>query len=614
MVAASAARRGDVDTAMNYREIRSLPAMFFAQADKYAGQPFLWRKQAGQWHPLTWAEVAESARALAGGLRRLGVARGDRVVLVAENRPEWLIADLAIMTAGGITVPAYTTNTVADHLHILSDSGAKCAIVSTAALAEQLLPAAAETAGADHVIAIEPPKIPVPAGVRVHAWEQVLQEGRGADGSADGTLGAIARTDTCCIIYTSGTSGKPKGVMLSHGAILCNCMGADDLLRGLPLFEENREVFLSFLPLSHAYEHTAGQFLPIAIGAQIYYAEGIDKLTANLAEARPTIMTAVPRLYEVMFARIRHGVERTAGLKRFLFEEAVRLGKKAYETPGAMTIVERAENALLDVLVRKKVRARFGGRLKAFVSGGAPLNYDIGLFFVALGMRILQGYGQTESAPVVSCNRPANNKLHTVGPPLAGVEVKIAEDGEILVRGELVMQGYWNSPQATAEAIRDGWLHTGDIGRIDEDGCIEITDRKKDIIVNSGGDNLSPARIEGMLTASREIGQAMVYGDRRPHLVALIVPDADFLAEWSRRSGKNGDLAAMTQDSALHKELYEAVERVNANLSVVERVRRIMIAPQAFTIENAMMTPTLKLRRHVITNRYREELERLYAR
>lgn len=605
---------GGVDTAMNYREIRSLPAMFFAQAEKCASQPFLWRKQAGQWHPLTWAEVAEKTQALAKGLRRLGIARGDRVVLVAENRPEWLIADLAIMTAGGITVPAYTTNTIADHLHILSDSGAKCAIVSTAALAEPLLPAAAQTAGVDDVIAIETPKVPAPAGVRVHTWEQVLQGDLASAGSADETLREIARTDTCCIIYTSGTSGKPKGVMLSHGAILCNCMGANDLLRELPLFEENREVFLSFLPLSHAYEHTAGQFLPIAIGAQIYYAEGIDKLTANLAEARPTIMTAVPRLYEVMFARIRHGVERTAGLKRFLFEEAVRLGKKAYEAPGAMTILDRVENALLDILVRKKVRARFGGRLKAFVSGGAPLNYDIGLFFVALGMRILQGYGQTESAPVVSCNRPASNKLHTVGPPLAGVEVKTAEDGEILVRGELVMQGYWNNPQATAEAIRDGWLHTGDIGRIDEDGCIEITDRKKDIIVNSGGDNLSPARIEGMLTASREIGQAMVYGDRRPHLVALIVPDADFLAEWSRRNGKNGDLAVMTHDSALYKELYDAVERVNAHLSVIERVRRIMIAPQAFTIENEMMTPTLKLRRHVITNRYRAELDRLYAR
>ena len=612
--AGSTARRGGIDNTMNYPEIPSLPAMFFAQADTCAGRPFLWRKQSGEWRPLTWTEVAERALALTKGLQRLGIERGDRVVLVSENRPEWLIADIAIMTAGAITVPAYTTNTVADHVHILSDSGAKCAIVSTAALAETLLPAAASTPGVDHVIAIETPALPVPPGVQLHDWERTLEDGRHAAGDGKEMLGVVARTDTACIIYTSGTSGKPKGVMLSHGAILCNCMGAHDLVRRIPQFAENSEVFLSFLPLSHSYEHTAGQFLPIAIGAQIYYAEGIDRLTANLAEARPTIMTAVPRLYEVMYARIRQGVERTRGLKRTLFEEAVRLGKKAYETPRAMTIVDRLENALLDVLVRKKAHQRFGGRLKAFVSGGAPLNYDIGLFFVALGLRILQGYGQTESAPVVSCNRPDNNKLHTVGPPLAGVEVKIADDGEILVRGELVMQGYWNNPQATAEAIRDGWLHTGDIGRLDEDGCIEITDRKKDIIVNSGGDNLSPARIEGMLTASREIGQAMVYGDKRPHLVAVIVPNAEFLAEWSRRNGKNGELAAMAEDGALHKALTEAVERVNANLSVIERVRRIVVAPEPFTIENAMMTPTLKLRRHVITGRYREALERLYSR
>jgi long-chain acyl-CoA synthetase len=599
---------------MNYREIRSLPAMFYAQAERYGDQPFLWRKQSREWRSLTWKDAAERTRALAAGLRRLGIGKGDRVTLVAENRPEWLIADLAIMTAGAITVPAYTTNTVNDHIHILSDSGSKCAIVSTAALAEALLPAAARTPGVDHVIAIEPPAIPVPDGVRVVAWDSLLQEGRSAGDGRCATVGQIARTDTCCIIYTSGTSGKPKGVMLSHGAILCNCMGAEDLLRRLPQFEDHGEVFLSFLPLSHAYEHTAGQFLPVSIGAQIYYAEGIDKLTANLAEVRPTVMTAVPRLYEVMHARIRHGVERAGGLKRFLFEEAVRLGRKAYEAPESLSLWERVENALLDRLVRKKVHERFGGRLKAFVSGGAPLNYDIGVFFVALGLRILQGYGQTESAPVVSCNLFPRNKLRTVGPPFPGVEVRIAEDGEILVRGELVMQGYWNNPKATAETIRDGWLHTGDIGRFDADGYIEITDRKKDIIVNSGGDNLSPARVEGMLTAAPEIGQAMVFGDKRPHLVAIVVPDADFLAAWSKRNGKNGGLARAAQDGALHKELYEAVERVNANLSVIERVRRIMVAPEAFTIENEMMTPTLKLRRHVITNRYREELERLYGR
>jgi len=598
---------------MHYPDIRNLPVMFYDQAERYSGQPFLWRKVAGEWQALTWKDVADRTRALAHGLRALGIGRGDRVALVSESRPEWFIADLAIMTTGAITVPAYITNTVNDHLHILSDSGAKCAIVSTAELAEALLPAAAQTDGLDHVIAMEKPVMPVPLGVSVLDWDAVLQSHSTSSGH-DATLNGIARTDTACIIYTSGTSGKPKGVMLSHGAILCNLMGADDMLRQLPAFEDNGEIFLSFLPLSHSYEHTAGQCLPIAIGAQIYYAEGIDKLTANIAEVRPTIMTAVPRLYEVMHARIRHGVERAGGLKKKMFDETVRLGRKAYEAPGSLTLVERIENALLDRLVRKKVYERFGGRLKAFVSGGAPLNYEIGVFFIALGLRILQGYGQTESAPVVSVNQPTRNKLHTVGPPMKGVEVRIANDGEILVRGELVMQGYWNNPEATAETIRDGWLHTGDIGRFDEDGFIEITDRKKDIIVNSGGDNLSPARVEGILTTAPEIEQAMVYGDRRPHLVAVVVPNADFLKEWSKRNGKNGDLGEAANDAALQKELHEAVERINASLSVIERVRRIIVAPEAFTIENEMMTPTLKLRRHVITDRYREKLESLYGR
>ena len=401
--------------------------------------------------------------------------------------------------------------------------------------------------------------------------------------------------------------------MLSHGAILSNCMGAYDFLEELPEFDPNGEIFLSFLPLSHAYEHTAGQFLPMSIGAQIYYAEGIEKLNANIADVRPTVMTAVPRLYEAMHARIRRGVDKTTGLQRWLFEKTLSLGRKAYEQPDALNPVEKITNGLLDVVVRRKVHDRFGGRLKAFVSGGAPLNYEIGLFFTALGLRILQGYGQTEAAPVVSCNHSAKNKLRTVGPPLKEVEVKIAEDGEILIRGELVMQGYWNNPKATAETIRDGWLHTGDIGQIDEDGYIQITDRKKDIIVNSGGDNLSPSRVEGMLTVEAELAQAMVYGDQRPHLVALLVPDPDFVAEWSKRNGAANDLAVLAEDGDFRKALNDAVDRVNAKLSIIERVRRIIVAPEPFTIENEMMTPTMKLRRHVIKSKYGDALERLYG-
>jgi long-chain acyl-CoA synthetase len=600
-------------TTMDYSALNSLPEMFFEQSRRFEDAALLWAKRNDRWQSMSWREVRELVEAVAAGLRTLGVKKGDRVALVAENRPEWLIADIGIMAAGAITVPAYTTNTADDHAHVLSDSGARLAIVSTAALARTVLPAAERTGSTRTIVTLEP-ILPAPmTGIDILTWGKLLDQGRNARGSCRTSANPSARNDTACIIYTSGTSGKPKGVMLSHGAILCNCMGAHEFLKELPDFGRERESFLSFLPLSHSYEHTAGQFLPIAIGAELYYAEGVEKLVPNLAEVRPSIMTAVPRLYEAMHARIQRGVAHANGLQRWLFDKTLSLGRKRYESPATLSLSEKALNALLDRVVREKVRQRFGGRLKAFVSGGAPLNYDIGLFFTALGLRIMQGYGQTEAAPVISCNRYDKNKLHTVGPPLNGAEVRIAEEGEILVRGELVMQGYWNNPRATAETIQDGWLHTGDIGVIDVDGYIQITDRKKDIIVNSGGDNLSPARVEGMLTAEPELAQAMVYGDRRPHLVALVVPDPEFVKEWARANGKSPSVAVLANDDTFNKALHDVIERVNRNLSVIERIRHLIVAPEPFTIENEMMTPTMKLRRHVIIDVYGEALERLYV-
>ena len=602
-------RRGVI--IMDYAALRSLPDMFFQQADRLGDRPFLWAKRGDEWRPMRWAEAAEQVRALARGLRGLGIQPGDRVALVSENRPEWLIADIAVMAAGGITVPGYTTNTTEDHRYILADSGAKLAIVSTAALARNLLPGAAQTPEAATVVTMEPIPGKAPQGTRILGWDELLDQGRAL--TEDAPKQQAERGDTACIIYTSGTSGRPKGVMLSHGAIICNCFGAYQFLKDLPDFEKHPEVFLSFLPLSHSYEHTAGQFFPISIGAEIYYAESVDKLTANIAEVRPTILTAVPRLYEVMHARIMRGVEKAGGLKQRMFLKAVALGRRRYEAPDSLGFRERMLDRTMERLVRDKVRARFGGRLKAFVSGGAPLNYDIGVFFQALGLRILQGYGQTESAPVVSCNPPGRNKLRTVGRPLAGVQVCIAEDGEILVRGELVMQGYWHDPEATARTIVDGWLHTGDIGEIDAEGYIRITDRKKDIIVNSGGDNIAPQRVEGMLTVEPEIGQALVYGDRRPHLVALIVPDMEFANSWARAQGKPADLPELAADPEFQKAIREAVDRVNGSLSAIERVRRFLIAEEPFSIENGMMTPTLKIRRHVIKQRYGAALDDLYG-
>jgi long-chain acyl-CoA synthetase len=352
---------------------------------------------------------------------------------------------------------------------------------------------------------------------------------------------------------------------------------------------------------------------PVSIGAQIYFADGVDRLTSNMAEARPTIMTAVPRLYESMHARMTKTARQAGGLKQRLFQAAVALGRKRYEG-GGLDLGERIADAALDRLVRAKVKKQLGGRLKALVSGGAPLNPDIGKFFLALGLRVLQGYGQTESAPIVSCNPPRRVRIETVGPPVVDVDVKIADDGELLVKGELVMQGYWNDPTATEEALRDGWLHTGDIGEIDPDGYIRITDRKKDIIVNSGGDNIAPQRVEGFLTLQPEIGQAMVYGDRRPHLVALIVPDGDFAKEWARGRGVPPDLAALVDNPEFQQAIGAAIDRVNAGLSVLERVRRFKLVTEPFTIANELLTPSLKIRRHKIKALYGKDLEDLYWR
>ncbi|MBT3904270.1 MAG: AMP-binding protein [Rhodospirillaceae bacterium] len=578
----------------------NLVTMFFDQAAEKRDAPFLWAKTDGTYHDFSWSQAASIIEALAHGLKAAGVNPGDRVVLISENRPEWLMADMAIMAAGGISVPAYTTNTTADHVHILSDSGAVGVIVSNDRLAKSLIPAAEQVESAKFIVGIDALSDTGTGTLQSHTWAS-MTDSNDKEGTIKEEAQSLKRTDTACIIYTSGTGGAPKGVLLSHGAILHNCAGSADAIEPLGL-DDN--VFLSFLPLSHSYEHMAGQFFPVSIGAEIYYAEGVETLSANMLEARPTIMTAVPRLYEMMHGRILAGVQKAGGLKEKMFLGAVALGTQRFTDSASLSVCDRFKDAVLDKLVRNKVRGRFGGRLKALVSGGAPLNPDIGMFFTALGLTILQGYGQTESAPLISVNRPGNVKMETVGPVVKNTEVKIADDGEILARGELLMQGYWGNEEATQETIIDGWLHTGDIGEFDADGHLKITDRKKDIIVNSGGDNLSPQRVEGILCLEPEIGQAMVYGDKRPHLVGLIVPDDGWQKSWARENPDQEDLL---------KELRTVVNRVNAKLSNIEKVRHIILAGEAFTIDNEQMTPTMKIRRHKIKEIYGAALEGLYV-
>lgn len=591
---------------MDYDSWRSLPAMFLEQADRLGEKPFLWAKRDGRYRPLSWAETARDIRKFALGLQSIGIGRGERVALVSENRPEWIIADLAIMTAGAITVPAYVTNTIEDHRHNLADSGARAVIVSKPALSARVLAAANQVDTVHTVIAIEP-AMGQASAVDLLSWETMLAHGAEQAADIEETVAAIEPDDVACLIYTSGTGGEPKGVMTTHRNILTNCRGAYRVLQSLGLGDE---VFLSFLPLSHSYEHTAGEMFPISIGAQIYFAEGAEMLAANMLEVRPTIMTAVPRLYETLHQRIRLGVERKNGLARKMFDQAVAIGQKRLSSR-APSLGERLFDPVLDRLVRAKMRRRFGGRLKAMVSGGAPLNPEIGQFFLALGVTLLQGYGQTEAGPVITCNSPSHIKIDTVGPPLDGVRLRIADDGEILVAGDNVMKGYWNDAEATAQVLREGWLHTGDVGVIDSDGYLRITDRKRDFIKSSGGEMISPARIEGYLSLEPEIGQVMVFGDRRPYLVAVVVPDPEFVAHHAGED-QGADLATLAADQGFNKAVGAAIARVNQRLQPSERVRRFVIAAEPFTIANGQMTPTLKIKRHAIREAYGAALDALY--
>lgn len=572
----------------------NLVTMFLTRAKEKGDAPFLWAKHDGTWEPISWSEAARQVAAFAESLKRIGIGPGDRVMLVSENRPEWLIADLGIMAAGAITVPAYTTNTTRDHTHILGNSGAKAVIVSSQKLARNLIPAVLFSSECHHVIGIEDIRTgQAPGTVDFHHWDELVA-GQPDSKALEERMQSVGRKDLACIIYTSGTGGAPRGVMQHHGSILANCAGAADIIS--TDFGWDDEIFLSFLPASHAYEHTGGQHFPVGLGAQIYYAESLEKLAANIEEVRPTIMVVVPRLFEMLRARILKTIEASGGISQYLLRRALSIGAKKYED--RRNPLDLPMDGILSLTLRKKVRAKFGGRMKAMVSGGAPLNPEVGLFFQSLGLTFLQGYGQTEAGPVISCNRPsAGLRMDSVGPPVKDCEVRIADDGEIMVRGELVMHGYWHNPDETARVLSDdGWLATGDVGHLDESGRIVITDRKKDLIVNDKGDNVSPQRVEGMLTLQAEIAQAMVFGDRKPYLVALLVPEAEY-----------------ANKADLQQRLSKAVDKVNADLSVIERIRRFIIADEPFTTDNEQLTPSLKIRRHVIKSVYGEKLDALYG-
>jgi len=570
---------------MNLNKFNSLLDLFFYQSEKQNPKKILleWLNPKNR-KKFTWEETKQDIYKLAKILKE-SITDGDRCLLVSENRPEWFISDLAVMLANGITVPAYTTYTEEDYKYLIEDCQPSVIIFSNDEMYKKLEKTINEKDFIKKIITFE--KIQrITYSSKYLDFNSIINNNLSESDKIKND--DLKRNSPACIIYTSGTGGNPKGVILSHGGILNNLEGAREILN--PLLDK-QPVFLTWLPLSHSYEHTV-QFVQIFVGAKIFYAEKIEKLLENISEAKPTIMTAVPRFYQNLYNKININIKKTKGVKAKLIQSTIKLGKKALLKQD-MSFLERMQNSILNILVRKKIKKQFGGNLKAFVSGGGALDKEIGEFLNAIGLPTLQGYGLTETSPVVSCNPIEKIRVETVGPPFKGNEVKIAEDGEILVKGENVMLGYWNKKEETEKVLKNGWLYTGDIGEIDsKDGYLKITDRKKDIIVSAGGDNISPAKIENQLTNSSYIDQCMVYGDGKNYLVALIVPGKDFKDQKEKIS--------------------EEINKINKNLTMVEKIKKFHLINENFSIENGLLTPTMKVKRNKVIIKYKNILEQFY--
>ena len=576
---------------MNLDNLNNLIELFSHQAEKQNKKSiFLQWLNPNDKKIYTWEETQKNILKLSKIIKE-NIKEGDRCLLVSENRPEWFVSDMAIMLSGGITVPAYTTYTEEDYKYLIEDCEPSLIIVSNNEMLKKLSNTINEKKFIKKVITLDEVNkvihnLDIINKDKYLDFNIILKNDLFEEDIIKNEK--LKRTSPACIIYTSGTGGNPKGVILSHGGILNNLVGACEIMK--PLFN-SRPVFLTWLPLSHSYEHCV-QFAQIAVGAKVFYAEKIEKLLENISEAKPTIMTAVPRFYQNLYNKININLKKQTGFKAKLIEATLRLGKKKLLNQ-KMTFFEKFLNFMVEILVRKKIKKQFGGNLKAFVSGGGALDQEIGEFLNSVGLPTLQGYGLTETSPVVSCNPIHKIKVETVGPPFKGNQVKIADDGEILVKGENVMLGYWNKKEETNEVIIDGWLHTGDIGEIDpEDGYLKITDRKKDIIVSAGGDNISPAKIENMITNESEIDQCMVYGDKKNYLVALIVPNKEFLKEKEK--------------------INNVIEKINKKLTLSEKIKRVQLIDENFSIENGLMTPTMKVKRKKVTEKYKNQLEKLY--
>ncbi len=566
---------------MSTRNINNLVELFFTSYKKQKKDNILLTSLKDTSNYFTWEKTFHSIKKLSSEIKKYA-NKGDRCLLISENRPEWFITDLSVMLSEAITVPAYTTYAEKDYEYIIENCNPKLVFVSNQEQFNKVKEIIKKKSFVAKIFSFEQLDIDSESYINFNKLFSNLdyQDLNIPDLS-------IKRNDPACIIYTSGTQGNPKGVILSHGGILNNCDGALDILKPL-LTDQTR--FLTWLPLSHSYEHTV-QFVQISVGAKIFYAESIEKLIKNMNDCKPQLMTAVPRFYQNLFQKINASFNKAKGLKKSLVLKMLELGtKKINKQP--LTIIEKLIDNILEKIVRKKIKSQFGGELKTFVSGGGALDKEVGIFLNAIGLPTLQGYGLTETSPVVSCNPIDDIRVETVGPPFKGNEVKIAFDGEILVKGENVMLGYWNNQEETNKVLKDGWLHTGDIG-IFENGYLKITDRKKDILITPGGDNISPVKIENELSNSKFIDQSIVYGDNKPYLVALLVLSEENL-------------------NITHEQIEKEINKVNQNLAKIEQIKKFFIINEKFSIENGMLTPTLKLKRYKIVTKYKNQFEKLY--
>ncbi len=566
---------------MDLNKINSLTELFFYQYENENNKDKILLSSLKEPRKnYSWQQTFESINSLTEELKKY-VNKGDRCLLISENRPEWFISDFSIMLSESITVPAYTTYAERDYEYIINDCKPSVVFISNT---EQFKKIKNIIKNKDFI-------------KKIFSFEELDEINKDQYTNINNLIlnsknnnfkTKIERKNAACIIYTSGTQGNPKGVILSHGGILSNCEGAIEILK--PLITNDQTRFLTWLPLSHSYEHTV-QFVQITVKARVFYAESIDKLIKNMNDCSPEIMTAVPRFYQNLYQKINASFNKATGVKKILVQKMLNLGhKKIKKKP--LNFLEKIQDIVLDKIVRKKIKAQFGGSLKTFVSGGGALDKEVGFFLNAIGLPTLQGYGLTETSPVVSCNPINDIRVETVGPPFRGNEVKIAEDGEILVKGENVMLGYWNNQEETDKVLKNGWLHTGDIG-VFENTYLKITDRKKDIIITPGGDNISPIKIENELVNSELFEQAIVYGDNKPFLVALLVLDDE-------------------KKTSTEQKIKEEIEKVNINLSKIENIKKYFIIDEKFSIENGMLTPTLKLKRYKIIQKYKNQLEKLY--